>query len=351
MTGVEKAIASFLGNPKTTCLGIWGEVGSGKMHSTTEVARRQGWTYQVLDRAQGAIDYRKLGRHMLGESGLTASLYIICNAKESSWESLRAITGKLVFIANEEQNLAPLKRAKFPVEKARRPTVDQMTRALFLEHDWPVEKAKRLSALAEGDWRRVWLLDRLFRDANVDFASVSDGEFLEALGTMGKDDLRDVHPTLKVHQLFSATSAQTPLERYANMETLVWSQANLGVVCDNLEDMLAMAESAVSCDLLMSAADDDGLARSLGLDHFARSARSIGGNRLGYYDRSRFGGPYQKDANVTESIKDSFDRLRPSNWHLKRALEDEGVEEIGHTRSRAKAKTTTRAKRSATKAK
>ena len=55
MAGVEKSIAAFLSNPAATCLGICGEVGSGKLHAVEKVARSKGWTHQVLDRSQGSI--------------------------------------------------------------------------------------------------------------------------------------------------------------------------------------------------------------------------------------------------------------------------------------------------------
>ena len=261
---------------------------------------------------------------------MTLSLFIICNAKETSWDFLPKLAGKFVFVTNDEQQMAGLKKAKVAIEKLKKPTAEQMTKALFLEHEWPVEKAKRLSQLAEGDWRRVWVLEQLFRDASIDLATASDDDFQEALATMTKDNVLDVHPTLKVHQLFSGAGAKQRLENYTDTETLAWGEANLGVVCGTVGDMLTMAESAVTCDVLMSAAEDDGLARSLGLDHFARSARSIAGDGLGYYDYRRFSNPYAKDAESVGLIKDSYDKTRSSNWHWKRMPQEEGgVEEIG----------------------
>ena len=155
MSGVEKAVATFLNNPKATCLAICGQVGGGKLYLVEKLARANGWQYEIIDRSQGSIDWSKLGQQTLGGNGLTPSLYFVCNAKETSWDFLPRLTGKFVFIANDEQQLAGLKKAKIPVEKLKKPSVDQMTKTLFLEHDWPVEKAKRLSQLAECDWRRL----------------------------------------------------------------------------------------------------------------------------------------------------------------------------------------------------
>ena len=185
----------------------------------------------------------------------------------------------------------------------------------------------------------------MFRDANVDLATASDEEFQEALATMAKDKVVDAHPTLKVHQLFSGGSAQKQLENYTDTETLAWSEANLGVVCATVADMLTMAESAVTCDVLMSASEDDGLARSLGLDHFARSAQSVAGYGLAYYDYRRFSNPYAKDAKSVGSIKGSYDKTRSSNWHWKRMPEEEGgVEEIRECHQQTASKAKARAK-------
>ena len=345
MAGVEKAVAAFLGDPIAVCLGICGEVGSGKLYAVESVAKGRGWSHQVVDRSQGAIVWNRFGQYTLGGNGLMASLYIVCNAKESNWDFLETLKGKFVFIANDEQDLAPLKRWKIAIEKKKRPTVEQMTKALFLEHDVPVGKAKRLSEFAQGDWRRVWTLEKLFREAGIDLETANGLDFQAALATMAKDRVRDIHPTLKVHQLFSGRGFHD-LESDIDAETLVWGQANLGVVCGNVADMALLAEVAATSDFLTSECDG-GSARCLGFDHFARSARSItAGDALGYYDYKKFRNPYTTDAKSVAAIKDSFDKtMRSSTCRLKRLPQEQGgVEEIGseqmRPRGKAKAKAT-----------
>ncbi len=105
MAGVERTVAIFLDNPAAACLEICGEVCAGKLYTVEKVARSKGWSHQVIDRSQGAIIWTKLGQHTLGENGLTASLYVVCNAKESNWDFLPALKGKFIFIANDEQDL------------------------------------------------------------------------------------------------------------------------------------------------------------------------------------------------------------------------------------------------------
>ncbi len=163
---------------------------------------------------------------------------------------------------------------------------------------------------------------------------------------MAKDKILDVHPTVAVHDLFSGASnkKQQPFENYADADTLVWGEANLGIVCSSIEDMLAMQESAAKCDVLMSTDDDDGLARSIGLDHFVRSAAVSARDGLRYGYQS-YANPWNKDAKSVESIKQNFDKTRSSNWWWKRtSAEEGGVEEIGESNKRPRAKAKTKAK-------
>ena len=69
-----------------------------------------------------------------------------------------------------------LKKVGIHLEKINRPTQDAMCKTLFLDHDWPVTKAKRLAALGDGDWRRLWALDRLLQGAGVNVAECKDGD-------------------------------------------------------------------------------------------------------------------------------------------------------------------------------
>ena len=112
-TAVEKAVSIFLGDPSAVCMGVCGEVGSGKMFTVESVASKLGWSPQIIDRSQRVIDWAKFSYHTLGGSGLTKSLYIVCNARESNWDFLAALKGKFVFISNDELHLAGLKRNKF----------------------------------------------------------------------------------------------------------------------------------------------------------------------------------------------------------------------------------------------
>ena len=119
---VEKALLAFLRDPRATCFALCGDVGSGKLRTTSTVARGQGWPVEILDRALGHIDFSKFGNHTLGnDSPLTTTVYIICNAKESNWDFIPCVKGKFVFIANDAADLAPLKRYKIGIETKKCP--------------------------------------------------------------------------------------------------------------------------------------------------------------------------------------------------------------------------------------
>ena len=337
---VEKGLLAFLRDPKASCFGVCGEVGTGKLYTAKTLAEAQGWQVTVLDRSQGAIAYDRIGgNHSLGGDGLLARpLFIICNARESNWDFLSGLKGsKFVFISNDEQDLAQLKRSNVAVERKRRPTVEQQTKSLFLDHGVPVTRARRLSELARGDWRRVWVFDALFRDAGIDLESVCEQTFEEALSTMAKDAIVEAHPSLKVHRLFNgANGSDRALDR-VDFETLLWSHANLDVVCGNLDKMSFVADSAATSDLMTAEGE------ALGLDHFARTALSVANGSVGYYDYKRFRNPYAKNAASVEAIQKSYDEMRSTSWHLKRMPRENGSGDEASSQKRGKAKPKTKA--------
>lgn len=347
-TAVEKALLAFLRDPKASCFGLCGEVGSGKLYTAKAIAQAQGWQVTVLDRSLGAIDYTKFGgNHALGGNGVLARpLFIICNTKESNWDFLQGLKGKFVFISNDEQDLGQLKRAKVAVERKKKPTVDQQTKSLFLEHGVPATKAKRLSLLAQGDWRRIWTLDQLFRDAGIDLETASEQVFKDALATMAKDQFVDAHPSMKVHRLFQ-NDGDRAQDQQLDFETVLWTQANLDVVCGNLDSMWAVAESATTCDVLTAEGE------ALGLDHFARTALSVTSDAVGYYDYSRFRNPYAKNAENVEVIQKSYEKTRSTSWHLKRTRRENSYDSRDEappqrrprTKAKAKSKARPRASR------
>ena len=211
---------------------------------------------------------------MLSGEGLSKAITVVCGAdSESALPSPNSLPRgtKLIFIGNSCH--PELKKAGIPVEMLNRPTQEAMCKALFLDHDWPVEKAKRLSALADGDWRRLWTPERLFEGAGVDVAKGDGGDFQKLLLSTAKDKhlLLDAPPSAAVHQLFSGYAARSnTLDDYAEHSVLMWAEANKDLVCNSLEDMASLQEAAVFSDVLMNGGENQ-----LGLETFARTAASV----------------------------------------------------------------------------
>ena len=244
-----------------------------------------------------------------------------------------------MLLANEVGNAT--RNANIPVERMNAPMPDQRTKELFLQHDWNVVKAKRLSQLAQRDWRKLQTLDLWFASAGLDIAGMSEEEYEETLVRMSRDAQQHVHPTLASHQLFSGAArnqGRAP-EDLADASVLAWGEANHGIFCASLEDMASMQEAALHCDVLTNAGEPQ-----LGLEYWARSARVHGAQGL-RCDYASFVNPWTTSCNGKESpnvaaVRESYYRLRP--W-LQRARQRTGkAQQISDAKPTPKRKATSR---------
>ena len=89
---VERALAAFLAGP-AKAVGLHGDVGAGKLFLVEKVCRARGLQYQILDRAEGAIDYKNLGSQMTlaSDDVVATSVFVVVNAKERDWGFLRVL--------------------------------------------------------------------------------------------------------------------------------------------------------------------------------------------------------------------------------------------------------------------
>ena len=173
---------------------------------------------------------------------------------------------KVICIANDGQALA---KAKIPIEGVKPLTPEAMTKILYMEADWEAVAAQRVSRLAQGDWRQVANLKRLFDGAGIDLSGRSEEDFQAALKQMSRDRHTECHPSLRAHQMFSGNVRD--LESYARPDVLAWGECNLGLTCKNsLESMANMQEAAATADVLCTGGQYE-----LGLDHFVRSAAAL----------------------------------------------------------------------------
>ena len=248
MSTLRQRVRSFLDGP-ATCVALVGPCGTGKLYATQQAARDKGFVCVVHDRAQGAINYSLWGAPTLADGGLARTLNILYNADcetDFAFAARLPPGSKVICIANDGQALA---KAKIPIERVNPLTPDAMAKILFLEHGWDALVAQRLSRLAQGDWRQVFTVRRALE--GVDISAASEEEFAQALARMTRDTTLEGHPSLRVHQLFSG-QVRGNLEAYACPDVLAWGERNLGATCATLEDMAAMQEAAVTCDVLLT---------------------------------------------------------------------------------------------------
>lgn len=238
----QKRVEAFLRSGGQV-LGLVGPPGTGKLFGTRLAADAVGgYSLTVMDRAQGAVNYNRFGAYVLGGEGLAKSLFVVCNAdSETDWSGLSLLGGgaKVILIGNDGQ---AMKRGKIMVEQVSRPTVAEMTRTLFCDHGMDVVKAQRLAQLSGGDWRALNTLESYF--AQIDIASLDDGDFELAVASTAKDKPRAgaMHPSFAAHILFSGQVEKhcAGLEELADYGVLAWGEKNLGVACDTIEDMARM---------------------------------------------------------------------------------------------------------------
>ena len=76
----QKRVEQFL-RGKGQVLGLVGHPGTGKMFGTRLASEAVGgFSLTAMDRAQGVVNYNRLGAYVLGDEGLAKSLFVVCNA-------------------------------------------------------------------------------------------------------------------------------------------------------------------------------------------------------------------------------------------------------------------------------
>ena len=316
---VQKRVEAFLKDGGQV-LGLAGPSGTGKLYGTEAAAKAVGgFCLSVLDRAQGVVNYNRLGAYVLGAEGLARSLFVVCNADaETDWSSLGQLRGgaTLILIGNDGH---AMKRAGITVEQVRRPTVAEMTRTLFCDQGMEVTKAQRLAHLSNGDWRALKTVEAYF--AQIDIGSLDEGDFELAVESTAKDKPRaeSMHPSFAAHLLFNGQAKKHcgGLEELADYGVLAWGEKNLGVACETIGDMARLQEAASLADTMVS-----GCAAELGLDHFARSAALEPRTNLRYDYKAysapegdpskRIGG---REASEFATICSSWERR--GSWHAR----------------------------------
>ena len=344
----QKRVEAFL-RGDTQTLGLVGQTGSGKLFAAELAAKAAGFQTTILDRTQGSINYNRLGACALGQSGLMRTVTIVCGADSETTPPKSLPKGaKVVLIGNS--CCVELKKVGIHVEKINRPTQEAMCKTLFLDYDWPVAKAKRLSALADGDWRRLWNHDRLFHGAGVDVAEGSEDDFQQLVlsTTTDRNLLDESPPSAAVHQLFSghARSSDT-VSAYAEHSVLMWAEANTDIVCGSLERMAEIHEAAAFADVLTTGGEQE-----IGFEIFAMTA-ALEANPSMRYDYTKYRNPWvvSKQTPEAKAIRESWERRGSGQTRLKRRLtQAQEIDTPAADRSETKAAKAKRAPKKAARA-
>ena len=281
------------------------------MYGTEAAAKAVGgFCLSVMDRAQGAVNYSRLGAYVLGAEGLAKSLFVVCSAdSETDWSGLSLLRGcaKVILIANDGQ---AMKRAKITVEQIRLPTVAEMTRTLFCDHGMDVTKAQRLARLSGGDWRALKTLEAYF--AQIDIARLNDGDFELAVASAAKDKPRaeSMHPSFAAFLLRSGQAKKHcgRVENLADYGVLAWGERNLGVTSETIDEMARLQEAACIADAFVA-----GGAGEFGLEHWVRSAALKPKTGL-CYNYQAYSVPERSDGKETpeaKALRESWKRRAP----------------------------------------
>ena len=218
-----------------------------------------------------------------------------------------------------------MRASGIPVVRMNYMSCDAMAKKLFLDMEWPAEEALAAAEQAKGDWHQLRARKQLCPDHNEVPHECS-----------GKDaSVADAPPSIVANHLLNDTAPDNcPLDP----AIVAWTETNLGVHCDSIENMADRLEAMAAANCLHAGGSEIG-------DELFRKAAQLNTKRV-HYQPGLYAAPYTKAEGNTlrEDIKESFQRHRATTASLlkKRALEDEttALRPEAQGRKQAKARAT-----------
>ena len=209
-----------------------------------------------------------------------------------------------------------MRASGIPVVRMSYMSCDAMAKKLFLDLEVPAEEAAAAARAAKGDWHQLHARAQLCPH-RIDGPQECSG----------KDaSLADAPPSFVANQLLNGTAPDNcPLDP----SIVAWTERNLGVHCEKIEDMAAAQEAMAAASNCLHASD------AIGEELFRRAAKLK--TKHVYYQPSLYTDPYQQDASTVSAIKDSFSRSRDTHVRLlkKRHHLEESQEEAQKPKAKA----------------
>ena len=210
-----------------------------------------------------------------------------------------------------------------PIVRMQAMSCDAMAKKLFLNLDWPAEQAGAAARHAHGDWHQLRARKQLCPD-HTDVPNECSGQ---------DASLADAPPCFVANQLLNSTAPEScPLDH----SVVAWTERNLGLQFQSIEDMAAAQETMAAASTYLYAGDTP-----IGEELFRQAARQH--TKHEQYQPSLITNPYQED--------ESFQRHRPMRHRatharlLKKRVLEERDEQFQEETTKPKAKARRAAKR------
>lgn len=307
---IRKKLLNFL-DSTNKCFCIIGPSGTGKLYACEEVMKKKGIIYRIVDPSQGTVSFSTFTNCALSSVGYTTCVTVMVNANHFDFnpdvkfsDFLKSVPSsfKIVFIANEKTP----EMACLPIEYVNLLSPKQMAKQLFLDQNWELNKAERYAQICEGDWRKLAIIEQILNKENIhDITELSEIEFQDLREIMISDGFLNEHPTRTSHRLFRATVDHNLIDS----NVILWSERNMGILCDGLETMATMQEVSVTYDILSHEHSE------IAQTYFARSAANLP-RFTKRYDYNQFVNPFSKPC--TKAVDCITNSYAPMNSFLRR---------------------------------